>query len=157
MASYRDDMTDAIESIEPLGEEDVFDLTEQVTHHFVANGLVVHNCSEYMFFDDTACNLASLNLITFHDRAANRFDIDGFRHATRLWTMTLEISVLMAQFPSHSDRRAFVRVPHARPGLREPRHAADGDRYPVRLAAGARDLRRPHGDPDGRPPTPRPP
>ncbi|MFQ5701596.1 MAG: vitamin B12-dependent ribonucleotide reductase, partial [Acidobacteriota bacterium] len=57
-------------------------------------------CSEYMFLDDTACNLASLNLIKFHDPASNRFDIDRFRHATRLWTLTLEISVLMAQFPS---------------------------------------------------------
>ncbi len=59
-------------------------------------------CSEYLFLDDTACNLASLNLIKFHDRAANRFDVDGFRHATRLWTITLEISVVMAQFPSRA-------------------------------------------------------
>ncbi len=102
MAAYHDALDDAVESIEALGEEDVFDLTENVTHHFVANGLVVHNCSEYMFLDDTACNLASLNLIKFHDGAANRFDVDGFRHATRLWTLTLEISVLMAQFPSRA-------------------------------------------------------
>ena len=102
MGAYSDELTDPVESIEPLGEEDVFDLTENVTHHFVANGLLVHNCSEYMFLDDTACNLASLNLIKFHDRAANRFDVDGFRHATRLWTITLEISVLMAQFPARA-------------------------------------------------------
>jgi ribonucleoside-diphosphate reductase alpha chain len=56
-------------------------------------------CSEYMFLDDTACNLASLNLMTFRD-ASKRFDVDGFAHATRLWTIVLEISVLMAQFPS---------------------------------------------------------
>jgi ribonucleoside-diphosphate reductase alpha chain len=56
-------------------------------------------CSEYMFLDDTACNLASLNLMCFRDKGGN-FDIDGFRHACRLWTMVLEISVLMAQFPS---------------------------------------------------------
>jgi ribonucleoside-diphosphate reductase alpha chain len=55
-------------------------------------------CSEYMFLDDTACNLASMNLLTFfHD---GRFDADGYMHATRLWTVTLEISVMMAQFPS---------------------------------------------------------
>jgi ribonucleoside-diphosphate reductase alpha chain len=56
-------------------------------------------CSEYMFLDDTACNLASLNLLQFRkeDRA---FDIEAFEHATRLWTIVLEISVLMAQFPS---------------------------------------------------------
>jgi ribonucleoside-diphosphate reductase alpha chain len=56
-------------------------------------------CSEYMFLDDTACNLASLNLLTFR-RADGSFDINGFQHATRLWTITLEISVLMAQFPA---------------------------------------------------------
>ncbi len=56
-------------------------------------------CSEYMFLDDTACNLASLNLMQFrHDDGS--FDIDAFTHATRLWTIALEIAVLMAQFPS---------------------------------------------------------
>ena len=55
-------------------------------------------CSEYMFLDDTACNLASMNLLTFLKDGA--FDIEGYRHATRLWTLTLEISVMMAQFPS---------------------------------------------------------
>jgi ribonucleoside-diphosphate reductase alpha chain len=55
-------------------------------------------CSEYMFLDDTACNLASLNLLTFlHD---GTFDAAGYEHAVRLWTVTLEISVTMAQFPS---------------------------------------------------------
>ncbi|WP_120501136.1 vitamin B12-dependent ribonucleotide reductase [Roseovarius sp. EL26] len=55
-------------------------------------------CSEYMFLDDTACNLASMNLLTFYKNG--KFDADSYVHATRLWTMTLEISVLMAQFPS---------------------------------------------------------
>jgi ribonucleoside-diphosphate reductase alpha chain len=57
-------------------------------------------CSEYMFLDDTACNLASLNLIKFYDIEKEKFDTEKFRHATRLWTIVLEISVLMAQFPS---------------------------------------------------------
>ena len=57
-------------------------------------------CSEYMFLDNTACNLASLNLIKFIDVETGKFHIDEFRHATRLWTIVLEISVLMAQFPS---------------------------------------------------------
>ena len=56
-------------------------------------------CSEYMFLDDTACNLASLNLVAFLDERS-KFDIKGFQHAVRLWTMVLDISVLMAQFPS---------------------------------------------------------
>jgi ribonucleoside-diphosphate reductase alpha chain len=57
-------------------------------------------CSEYMFLDDTACNLASLNLVKFYDSRSKKFLIDSFRHSTRLWTIVLEISVLMAQFPS---------------------------------------------------------
>jgi ribonucleoside-diphosphate reductase alpha chain len=57
-------------------------------------------CSEYMFLDDTACNLASLNLLTFRDEASKRFDVESYEHAVRLWTVVLEISVLMAQFPS---------------------------------------------------------
>jgi len=55
-------------------------------------------CSEYMFLDDTACNLASMNLLTLYKDG--KFDAEGYVHATRLWTVTLEISVLMAQFPS---------------------------------------------------------
>ncbi|NOZ43037.1 MAG: vitamin B12-dependent ribonucleotide reductase [Alphaproteobacteria bacterium] len=56
-------------------------------------------CSEYMFLDNTACNLASLNLIKFRDNDGG-FNIDNFEHAVRLWTVVLEISVMMAQFPS---------------------------------------------------------
>ena len=56
-------------------------------------------CSEYMFLDDTACNLASLNLMRFRKEDGS-FDIAAFEHGVRFWTLTLEISVLMAQFPS---------------------------------------------------------
>ena len=62
-------------------------------------------CSEYMFLDDTACNLASLNLMQFRDTVAGKFDIAGFEHAVRLWTIVLEISVMMAQFPSKEIAR----------------------------------------------------
>lgn len=55
-------------------------------------------CSEYMFLDDTACNLASMNLLTFYKDGT--FQVADYMHATRLWTITLEISVTMAQFPS---------------------------------------------------------
>lgn len=58
-------------------------------------------CSEYMFLDNTACNLASLNLMKFfRDESYSEFDVESIRYATRLWTVVLEISVLMAQFPS---------------------------------------------------------
>jgi ribonucleoside-diphosphate reductase alpha chain len=57
-------------------------------------------CSEYMFLDDTACNLASINLMKFYDSSKSQFDVESYLHAIRLWTIVLEISVLMAQFPS---------------------------------------------------------
>jgi len=57
-------------------------------------------CSEYMFLDDTACNLASLNLVKFIDPVTGMFEVEKYIHACELWTMVLEISVLMAQFPS---------------------------------------------------------
>ena len=57
-------------------------------------------CSEYMFLDDTACNLASLNLLAFHEPNSRKFDVEAYEHAVRLWTIVLEISVMMAQFPS---------------------------------------------------------
>ena len=57
-------------------------------------------CSEYMFLDNTACNLASANLMKFYDGEKNIFDVDGFAYVCRLWTTVLEVSVLMAQFPS---------------------------------------------------------
>ncbi|PWW03505.1 ribonucleoside-diphosphate reductase class II [Hoeflea marina] len=57
-------------------------------------------CSEYMFLDDTACNLASLNLLQFKDADTKRINIGDYEHAVRLWTIVLEVSVMMAQFPS---------------------------------------------------------
>jgi ribonucleoside-diphosphate reductase alpha chain len=57
-------------------------------------------CSEYMFLDNTACNLASVNLRRFYDETTNIIDVEGFEYTCRLWTIVLEISVLMAQFPS---------------------------------------------------------
>jgi ribonucleoside-diphosphate reductase alpha chain len=82
-------------------------------HTCAASGPIIASnpCSEYMFLDDTACNLASLNLLAFHTRAlpsaatgqtlkSELYDVEGYEHAVRLWTIVLEISVLMAQFPS---------------------------------------------------------
>jgi len=57
-------------------------------------------CSEYMFLDNTACNLASINLRKFFNESDNSFDVDGFEYTTRLWQTVLEVSILMAQFPS---------------------------------------------------------
>jgi ribonucleoside-diphosphate reductase alpha chain len=97
--AYRDEMSDAVESIEPLGEEPVFDLTEEATHHFVANGLLVHNCSEYMFLDDTACNLASLNLMKFLG-PNGVWDAEAFRHAVDITITAQEMVVDYASYPT---------------------------------------------------------
>jgi ribonucleoside-diphosphate reductase alpha chain len=80
-----------------------FDDTINEWHTCPANGRInaSNPCSEYMFLDDTACNLASLNLVKFLGDDGH-VDIDGFRHSVRLWTIVLEISVLMASFPSRS-------------------------------------------------------
>jgi ribonucleoside-diphosphate reductase alpha chain len=94
-----DRLSDGFASLEPRGSADVYDLTEPDTSHFVANGLRVHNCSEYVFIDDTACNLASLNLVKFEDERGG-FDAQRFAEASRIWTTTLEISVTMGQMPS---------------------------------------------------------
>src|SRR5262249_56635136 len=56
--------------------------------------------SEYIFLDDTDCNLASLNLLTFRDEKTGNFQVESYEHGVRLWTVVLEISVMMAQFPS---------------------------------------------------------
>jgi ribonucleoside-diphosphate reductase alpha chain len=86
-----------------------FDTTINEWHTCPNDGKIVASnpCSEYMFLDDTACNLASLNLVRFLREDGN-FDITSFRHACRLWTITLEISVLMASFPSaEMARRSY--------------------------------------------------
>ncbi len=76
-------------------------------HTCPASGPIIASnpCSEYMFLDDTACNLASLNLLQFRDAATGRIDIASYEHAVRIWTMVLEISVMMAQFPSKEIAR----------------------------------------------------
>jgi ribonucleoside-diphosphate reductase alpha chain len=78
-----------------------FDTTINEWHTCPESGRIngSNPCSEYMFLDDTACNLASLNLLTFRNEDGS-FDVKAFEHACRLWTVVLEISVLMAQFPA---------------------------------------------------------
>lgn len=79
-----------------------FDTTINEWHTCPQSGRIraSNPCSEYMFLDDTACNLASLNLVKFYDDEKGVFNIEAYRHAVRLWTIVLEISVLMAQYPS---------------------------------------------------------
>ena len=81
-------------SIEPAGIEVVYDVTEPVTHSLVAEGMIAHNC-----------NLASLNLLQYYDGSAAQMDVEALLHAVRLWTVVLEVSVAMAQFPSGTIAR----------------------------------------------------
>ncbi len=79
-----------------------YDTTINEWHTCPAGGRIraSNPCSEYMFLDNTACNLASVNLRRFYNEETNLFDVEGFEYSCRLWTTVLEISVLMAQFPS---------------------------------------------------------
>jgi ribonucleoside-diphosphate reductase alpha chain len=79
-----------------------FHTTVNDWHTCVSSGAIraSNPCSEYMFLDDTACNLASLNLLTFRDDKTKQFNVESYEHAVRLWTIVLEISVMMASFPS---------------------------------------------------------
>jgi ribonucleoside-diphosphate reductase alpha chain len=81
-----------------------FDTIINQWHTSPAGGKIraTNPCAEYVFIDDTACNLASINLVKFFDDATNTFDTEGYEHAIRLWTITLEISVTMAHFPSRA-------------------------------------------------------
>ncbi|MFH1292001.1 MAG: vitamin B12-dependent ribonucleotide reductase [bacterium] len=84
-----------------------FDTTINEWHTCPESGRInaSNPCSEYMFLDDTACNLASINLGHFYDTDKFEFDVQGFRHAVNIWTLVLETSVLMAQYPSESIAR----------------------------------------------------
>jgi ribonucleoside-diphosphate reductase alpha chain len=79
-----------------------YDTTINEWHTCPAGGPIraSNPCSEYLFLDNTACNLASVNLRRYYDDTTNIFDVEGFEYTVRLWTTVLEISVLMAQFPS---------------------------------------------------------
>ena len=91
--------------VEVLDEtDDVYDFSAPTTSMGVANGLVVHNCSEFVFLDDTACNLASVNLMKFM-RADGSFDVDGYRHAIRVFFLAQEILVGLASYPTETIAR----------------------------------------------------
>ncbi len=101
VGAYTDLLMDAVDSLEYLGEEDVYDLVEPETSHFVANGIVVHNCSEYMFLDDSSCNLASINLMKFL-KEDGTFDIDAYKHACRIFLIAQEILVDFSSYPTRA-------------------------------------------------------
>ncbi|WP_146579025.1 LAGLIDADG family homing endonuclease [Neorhodopirellula pilleata] len=104
VSAYADPMVDRVDRLEACGVEDVYDLTEPQSNHFVANGMVIHNCSEYMFLDDTACNLASINLMKFVQKDGS-FNVDRFRAAARTFFIAQEILVDHASYPTEPIAR----------------------------------------------------
>ena len=93
-------------------------------------------CSEYMHVDDSACNLASLNLMKFR-RPDGTFDVESFEHAVDVVFLAQEIVVGPSLVPDRGDRPERARVPPDRARLREPRRAADVERPAVRLGRAA--------------------
>ena len=124
------------------GFETTYNLTEESNHSYIAHGAWVSNCSEYMFLDNTACNLASLNLGQFYDDPTGVFDMDAYRHAIRLWTIVLEISVTMAHFPSKEIAEGSYDYRTLGLGYANLGSAPDADRHPLRLGRGPRHCRR---------------
>lgn len=101
---YHDKPIDSVSSLTYLGQEDVYDLTEPVTHSFVANGMTIHNCSEYMFLDDSACNLASINLMKFRTNDGT-FDVERFKKVIRTFIVAMDLIVDGGSYPSEKIAR----------------------------------------------------
>jgi ribonucleoside-diphosphate reductase alpha chain len=91
-------------SREADGVEQVYNLTEPIHHSYIVDGFVVANCSEYMFLDDTSCNLASINLTRFLNEDGS-FDVDGYRHAIHITITAQEILVSNASYPTEKIAR----------------------------------------------------
>ncbi|MBV9525617.1 MAG: ribonucleoside-diphosphate reductase [Candidatus Dormibacteraeota bacterium] len=89
---------------EEAGTELVYNLTEPLHHSYIVDGFVVANCSEYMYLDDTSCNLASINLTRFLNDDGS-IDIDAYRHAIHITITAQEILVSNASYPTEKITR----------------------------------------------------
>ena len=98
-STYRSSGTVRLVACVPDGEEMVYNLTEPLHHSYIVDGVVVANCSEYMYLDDSACNLASLNLMKFLNEDGS-FDIQGYRHAVHITITAQEVLVGNASYPT---------------------------------------------------------
>ena len=97
--TYNDAPIDSVSSVSYLGIEDVYDLTEPLTHTFVGGGITLHNCSEYMFLDDSACNLASINLMKFLT-SEGKFDAQSFKKVVDRFITSMELLVDGSSYPT---------------------------------------------------------
>jgi len=98
VATYKDLPIECVSSLEYLGEEEVYDLTEPITHTFVANGITIHNCSEYMSVDNSSCNLASINLMRFMKE--DNFEIENFKNVVRITAIAQDLEFDNSCFPT---------------------------------------------------------
>src|SRR6202521_4188541 len=96
---YNTDRTGRLVDRSSDGVELTYNLTEPRNHSYVVNGLVVANCSEFVFVDDTACNLLSLNLMKFQNEEG-KFDVGRFQHAVDICFTGQEILVSNASYPT---------------------------------------------------------
>jgi ribonucleoside-diphosphate reductase alpha chain len=106
---YRTKAGTTLVAREDDGQEMVFNLTEPLHHSYIVDGFVVANCSEYMHVDDSACNLASLNLMKFR-RADGTLDVESFEHAVDVMLLAQEIIVAPSSYPTEqigANARAF--------------------------------------------------
>ncbi len=106
---YRTKAGTTLVAREDDGQEMVFNLTEPLHHSYMVDGFVVANCSEYMHVDDSACNLASLNLMKFR-RADGTLDVESFEHAVDVMLLAQEIIVGPSSYPTEqigANARAF--------------------------------------------------
>jgi ribonucleoside-diphosphate reductase alpha chain len=99
VSTYLDKFEDQFESLEYIGEEPVYNLTEKETHHYVANGLSVRNCSEFLFLDDSACNLASINLAKFWSLEKG-FDLKKLEQTIRVMITAQDILIDGSSYPT---------------------------------------------------------
>ena len=97
--AYKELPIDAVDSLIYLGDEEVFDLTEPITHTFIANGITIHNCSEYMFLDDSACNLASINLLRFR-KENGQLDVQSLEKIVDLYVTSQDVMISKASYPT---------------------------------------------------------
>jgi ribonucleoside-diphosphate reductase alpha chain len=106
---YRTKAATTLVAREDDGQEMVFNLTEPLHHSYIVDGFVVANCSEYMHVDDSACNLASLNLMKFR-RTDGTLDVESFEHAVDVMLLAQEIIVGPSSYPTEqigANARAF--------------------------------------------------
>src|SRR5262249_15375687 len=100
LVHYRENPTASIVDVMYEGPEVTYNLTEPLHHSYVVEGIVVANCSEYMFVDDSACNLASINLMKFFTMEDGSFNVENFRHACDIVISAQEMLVDNAHYPT---------------------------------------------------------